>query len=127
MFSFVLKSIKNAKAPNRGARLRCIYHLIKNLPKNQYNTIKAVVPEAIICCKDINKNTRLIAFRLLEEMFYISKVRRNTTILYFYSSKRKFSKKISSKLNFVTEFFFVFGKVEEQSKEGRKGRGGGKF
>lgn len=68
--------MKNPKATtNRGVRLRCIFYAVKVLPKNQFQTIKSLVPEAIVCCKDINKRTRACAFRLLEEMFYIFRVR----------------------------------------------------
>ncbi|KAK6629400.1 hypothetical protein RUM43_003217 [Polyplax serrata] len=72
IMTFLLKSMKNPKATtNRGVRLRCIFYAVKVLPKNQFQTIKSLVPEAIVCCKDINKRTRACAFRLLEEMFYI--------------------------------------------------------
>ncbi|KAL0280180.1 UNVERIFIED_CONTAM: hypothetical protein PYX00_001552 [Menopon gallinae] len=71
LLTFILKSLKRNDVKYRGARLRCILHLLKYIPENQYNALKEIIPEAIICCRDINQRTRMFAFRLLEQMFVL--------------------------------------------------------
>ena len=79
ILSFLLKSLKKTKVTNRGARLRCLFRMVKLLPKNQIDAVKSIVPETIICCKDINQNTRAYAFKMLEEIFIICRVSRTST------------------------------------------------
>ncbi|ERL87854.1 hypothetical protein D910_05242 [Dendroctonus ponderosae] len=61
------KSLNTAATSSKGARLRCFNHLIKAQPQLDQDSklIRSVVPEAILCCKDINEKCRQIAFELI--------------------------------------------------------------
>lgn len=83
ILSFLLKSLKKTKVTNRGARLRCLFRMVKLLPKDQIDAVKTIIPETIICCKDINQNTRAYAFKMLEEVFNICRVSTKTSVTFF--------------------------------------------
>lgn len=61
------KSLDTAATSSKGARLRCFNYLIKAQPQLDQDSklIRNVVPEAILCCKDINEKCRQIAFELI--------------------------------------------------------------
>ncbi|ENN83556.1 hypothetical protein HUJ04_001288 [Dendroctonus ponderosae] len=61
------KSLNTAATSSKGARLRCFNYLIKAQPQLDQDSklIRSVVPEAILCCKDINEKCRQIAFELI--------------------------------------------------------------
>lgn len=50
------------------ARLRCLIHLVRKLPGKKANILKEIVPEAVLCVKDINERCRQAAFALLHEL-----------------------------------------------------------
>ncbi|XP_011864615.1 PREDICTED: RRP12-like protein isoform X2 [Vollenhovia emeryi] len=52
---------------SRGARLRCLAHLVERHPRLEGTKfLEAVVPEAVLCVKDINERCRAAAYRLLD-------------------------------------------------------------
>lgn len=51
---------------SRGARLRCLAHLVRIHPQLEGTKfLEAVVPEAVLCVKDINERCRAAAYQLL--------------------------------------------------------------
>lgn len=63
----LLKSLNTAAVSSKGARLRCFNYLIKAQPQLNHEStlIKSVIPEAVLCCKDINERCRSTAYELL--------------------------------------------------------------
>lgn len=63
----LVKSLDSAVVSSKGARLRCLKYLIKAQPQLDHEStlIKAAVPEAVLCCKDINERCRAAAYDLL--------------------------------------------------------------
>ncbi|CAG2057732.1 unnamed protein product [Timema podura] len=49
-------------------RLRCLTHVVMKLEKCNSNMLQQIVPEAILCCKDINERCRTAAYNLLTEI-----------------------------------------------------------
>ncbi|XP_034255302.1 RRP12-like protein [Thrips palmi] len=64
----LLQSLSSSATSSRGARLRCLIHLVRRLPASKFNIIKLIVPEAVLCVKDINERCRQAAFALLHEL-----------------------------------------------------------
>ncbi|KAL1502843.1 hypothetical protein ABEB36_007927 [Hypothenemus hampei] len=64
------KSLDTAATSSKGARLRCFNHLIKNQPQLDKDSklIKNCIPEAVLCCKDINEKCRQTAYSLLNNI-----------------------------------------------------------
>lgn len=51
---------------SRGARLRCLAHLVRIYPQlERTKFLEAIVPEAVLCVKDINERCRNAAYQLL--------------------------------------------------------------
>nr|XP_022918045.1 RRP12-like protein [Onthophagus taurus] len=65
--SLLKKSLDSAAVSSKAARLRCFSYLIQSQPQLDHESglIKTVVPEAILCCKDINEKCRATAYDLL--------------------------------------------------------------
>lgn len=63
----LMKSLETAATSSKGARLRCYNYLIKAQPQLDRDSklIKNVIPEAVLCCKDINEKCRQTAYDLL--------------------------------------------------------------
>ncbi|CAG9770255.1 unnamed protein product [Ceutorhynchus assimilis] len=61
------KSLESAAISSKGARLRCLNYLIKSQPNLDHESklIQSVIPEAVLCCKDINEKCRQTAYDLL--------------------------------------------------------------
>ncbi|KRT79477.1 hypothetical protein AMK59_7165, partial [Oryctes borbonicus] len=61
------KSLDTAAISSKGARLRCYNYLIKSQPQLDHEStlIRSVLPEAVLCCKDINERCRTTAYDLL--------------------------------------------------------------
>ncbi|XP_034940350.1 RRP12-like protein [Chelonus insularis] len=54
---------------SRGARLRCIGHLVKTHPKlEKTEFLKSIVPEIVMCVKDLNEKCRTSAYQLLNDI-----------------------------------------------------------
>lgn len=54
--------------PKLQPRLRCLHHIVKSLPGENEAFIVAVLPEIILCIKEINQKARASAFGLLVEI-----------------------------------------------------------
>ncbi|XP_015188841.1 PREDICTED: RRP12-like protein [Polistes dominula] len=51
---------------SKGARIRCLIHLVKIHPKLEKSKfLQAIIPEAILCVKDINQRCRTSAYQLI--------------------------------------------------------------
>nr|XP_050844800.1 RRP12-like protein [Vespula vulgaris] len=51
---------------SKGARIRCLIHLVKSHPQlEKTKFLQAIIPEAILCVKDINQKCRTSAYQLL--------------------------------------------------------------
>ncbi|KAJ8929349.1 hypothetical protein NQ314_017977 [Rhamnusium bicolor] len=63
----LMKTLNTAAVSSKGARLRCLNYLIKAQPQLDHESklIKSVIPEAVLCCKDINEKCREIAYEIL--------------------------------------------------------------
>lgn len=63
----LMKSLNTAAVSSKGARMRCLNYLVRAQPHLDHtsNFLKSVVPEAILCVKDINEKCRNAAFILL--------------------------------------------------------------
>lgn len=65
--SLLVKTLSSAAVSSRGARLRCLYYLVKAQPQLRHDSkfLKSVLPETVLCCKDINEKCRLAANNLI--------------------------------------------------------------
>lgn len=63
----LLKSLDSSVVSSKGARLRCLKHLIKAQPQLDHEStlLRSTIPEAVLCCKDINEKCRATAYELL--------------------------------------------------------------
>ncbi|EGI69855.1 PREDICTED: RRP12-like protein [Acromyrmex echinatior] len=63
--TLILSAISVIKT-SRGARLRCLTHLVRIHPQlEKTKFLEAIVPEAVLCVKDINERCREAAYQLL--------------------------------------------------------------
>uniref|UniRef100_T1I3K1 NUC173 domain-containing protein n=1 Tax=Rhodnius prolixus TaxID=13249 RepID=T1I3K1_RHOPR len=60
----VLGSLNKSATNSKGARLRCLFELLKRT-ENPISLLDTVLPEAILCVKDINNRCRETAFQIL--------------------------------------------------------------
>ncbi|XP_076547072.1 RRP12-like protein [Osmia lignaria lignaria] len=64
--NLLISSVTQVGKPSRGARLRCLTHLVKIHPQLEGSKfLEAVVPEAVVYLKDINTKCRTSAYQLL--------------------------------------------------------------
>lgn len=63
----LMKTLESAVVSSKGARLRCLKYLIRAQPQLDHESIliKSTIPEAVLCCKDINERCRAAAYDLL--------------------------------------------------------------
>ncbi|XP_046410406.1 RRP12-like protein [Neodiprion fabricii] len=62
----LLKSLSSTVASSKGARLRCLEHLVKSQPQlDQTKLLRSIVPEAVLCLKEVNERCRASAYQLL--------------------------------------------------------------
>ncbi|KAJ8983810.1 hypothetical protein NQ317_008936 [Molorchus minor] len=63
----LMKSLNTAAVSSKGARLRCLNYLINAQPQLDHESklIRSVIPEAVLCCKDINEKCRAVAYEVL--------------------------------------------------------------
>ncbi|KAI8486218.1 pre-rRNA processing protein [Branchiostoma belcheri] len=64
----LLGTISASKSPARAPRLKCLIHVVKRLPSDREDFLKAILPEVILCTKEVAVRARLAAFTLLVEM-----------------------------------------------------------
>ncbi|XP_065225448.1 RRP12-like protein [Planococcus citri] len=64
--TLLLNSLSKAAITSRGPRIRCLIHLLNH--DSSKKTILEYIPEAVLCCKDLNKRCRNSAFELICKM-----------------------------------------------------------
>ncbi|XP_033098395.1 RRP12-like protein isoform X2 [Anneissia japonica] len=63
----LLKSLAAASPSSKAPRLRCLVQIVKRLPPGQHEFLQAIIPEVMLCTKEINTKARGSAFTLLIE------------------------------------------------------------
>ncbi|KAJ8014068.1 hypothetical protein DPEC_G00036410 [Dallia pectoralis] len=64
----LLGTLKSASSPAKRPRLKCLYHIVKQLGEEHKDFITALLPEVIICTKEVSVGARKSAYTLLVEM-----------------------------------------------------------
>lgn len=66
--SVLLDTLKNASSPAKRPRLKCLIHIVKRLNEEHKDFITALLPEVIICTKEVSVGARKNAYSLLVEI-----------------------------------------------------------
>ncbi|KAJ8789347.1 hypothetical protein J1605_021874 [Eschrichtius robustus] len=64
----LLDSLRSTSSPAKRPRLKCLIHIVRKLSAEQEEFISALVPEVILCTKEVSVGARKNAFALLVEM-----------------------------------------------------------
>uniref|UniRef100_A0A1A8EZW3 Ribosomal RNA processing 12 homolog n=1 Tax=Nothobranchius korthausae TaxID=1143690 RepID=A0A1A8EZW3_9TELE len=64
----LLDTLKNASSPAKRPRLKCLVHIVKRLNEEHKDFIAALLPEVIICTKEVSVGARKNAYSLLVEI-----------------------------------------------------------
>uniref|UniRef100_A0A8C7QT14 Ribosomal RNA processing 12 homolog n=1 Tax=Oncorhynchus mykiss TaxID=8022 RepID=A0A8C7QT14_ONCMY len=64
----LLGTLKNASSPAKRPRLKCLIHIVKQLSDEHRDFITALLPEVIICTKEVSVGARKSAYTLLVEI-----------------------------------------------------------
>ncbi|XP_062958060.1 RRP12-like protein isoform X2 [Cynocephalus volans] len=64
----LLDSLRSTSSPAKRPRLKCLLHIVKKLSAEHEEFITALVPEVILCTKEVSVGARKNAFALLVEM-----------------------------------------------------------
>lgn len=64
----LLENLKNASSPAKRPRLKCLLHIVKRLSEEHKDFITALLPEVIICTKEVSVGARKNAYNLLVEI-----------------------------------------------------------
>ncbi|XP_066534944.1 RRP12-like protein [Hoplias malabaricus] len=64
----LLGSLKSASSPAKRPRLKCLIHIVKQLNEEHKAFITALLPEVIICTKEVSIGARKNAYSLLVEI-----------------------------------------------------------
>uniref|UniRef100_A0A8C8R7I7 Ribosomal RNA processing 12 homolog n=1 Tax=Pelusios castaneus TaxID=367368 RepID=A0A8C8R7I7_9SAUR len=64
----LLGSLQSAASPAKRPRLKCLFHIVKQLTAKDEDFVTALVPEVILCTKEVSVGARKNAFLLLVEM-----------------------------------------------------------
>ncbi|XP_059114095.1 RRP12-like protein [Peromyscus eremicus] len=64
----LLDSLRSTSSPAKRPRLKCLIHIVKKLSAEHEDFIAALVPEVILCTKEVSVGARKNAFTLLVEM-----------------------------------------------------------
>jgi ribosomal RNA-processing protein 12 len=64
----LLGSLRSTSSPAKRPRLKCLIHIVKKLSAEHEEFIAALVPEVILCTKEVSVGARKNAFALLVEM-----------------------------------------------------------
>lgn len=63
----LLKTLNTSAVTSKGARMRCVLYLVRNnkdLDKDS-KLLQTLLPEAVLCCKDLNTRCRATAFEVI--------------------------------------------------------------
>ncbi|XP_063989401.1 RRP12-like protein [Diachasmimorpha longicaudata] len=62
----IITATEKVCTTSKGARLRCISHLVESHPQlEKTKFFKAIIPEVVLCIKDLNERCRTTAYQLL--------------------------------------------------------------
>ncbi|KAM4703390.1 RRP12-like protein [Rhinophrynus dorsalis] len=64
----LLGSLKSASSPAKRPRLKCLIHIVKHLSADHEEFITALIPEVMICTKEVSVGARKNAYALLAEI-----------------------------------------------------------
>ncbi|XP_059981511.1 RRP12-like protein isoform X2 [Lagenorhynchus albirostris] len=64
----LLDSLRSTSSPAKRPRLKCLIHIVRKLSAEHEEFISALVPEVILCTKEVSVGARKNAFALLVEM-----------------------------------------------------------
>ncbi|XP_021071760.1 RRP12-like protein [Mus pahari] len=64
----LLDSLRSTSSPAKRPRLKCLIHIVKKLSAEHEEFIAALIPEVILCTKEVSVGARKSAFTLLVEM-----------------------------------------------------------
>ncbi|XP_003479611.1 RRP12-like protein [Cavia porcellus] len=64
----LLDSLRSTSSPAKRPRLKCLIHIVKSLSAEHEEFIAALIPEVILCTKEVSVGARKNAFVLLVEM-----------------------------------------------------------
>lgn len=64
----LLETLKNASSPAKRPRLKCLINIVKRLSEEHKDFITALLPEVIICTKEVSVGARKNAYNLLVEI-----------------------------------------------------------
>ncbi|XP_076599005.1 RRP12-like protein [Chaetodon auriga] len=64
----LLETLKNASSPAKRPRLKCLIHIVKRLNEEHKDFITTLLPEVIVCTKEVSVGARKNAYTLLVEM-----------------------------------------------------------
>lgn len=64
----LLDSLQSTASPAKRPRLKCLIHIVKKLSAEHEEFIAALIPEVILCTKEVSVGARKNAFTLLVEM-----------------------------------------------------------
>ncbi|XP_041802911.1 RRP12-like protein [Chelmon rostratus] len=64
----LLETLKNASSPAKRPRLKCLIHIVKRLSEEHKDFITTLLPEVIICTKEVSVGARKNAYTLLVEI-----------------------------------------------------------
>ncbi|XP_055976374.1 RRP12-like protein [Sorex fumeus] len=64
----LLDSLRSTSSPAKRPRLKCLIHIVRKLSAEHEDFIAALVPEVILCTKEVSVGARKNAFALLLEM-----------------------------------------------------------
>uniref|UniRef100_A0A8C9IAC6 Ribosomal RNA processing 12 homolog n=1 Tax=Piliocolobus tephrosceles TaxID=591936 RepID=A0A8C9IAC6_9PRIM len=64
----LLASLRSTSSPAKRPRLKCLLHIVRKLSAEHEEFITALVPEVILCTKEVSVGARKNAFALLVEM-----------------------------------------------------------
>uniref|UniRef100_A0A2K6UCH4 Ribosomal RNA processing 12 homolog n=1 Tax=Saimiri boliviensis boliviensis TaxID=39432 RepID=A0A2K6UCH4_SAIBB len=64
----LLDSLRSTSSPAKRPRLKCLIHIVRKLSAEHEEFITALVPEVILCTKEVSVGARKNAFTLLVEM-----------------------------------------------------------
>nr|XP_055208607.1 RRP12-like protein [Gorilla gorilla gorilla]XP_055208608.1 RRP12-like protein [Gorilla gorilla gorilla]XP_055208609.1 RRP12-like protein [Gorilla gorilla gorilla]XP_055208610.1 RRP12-like protein [Gorilla gorilla gorilla]XP_055208611.1 RRP12-like protein [Gorilla gorilla gorilla] len=64
----LLDSLRSTSSPAKRPRLKCLLHIVRKLSAEHEEFITALIPEVILCTKEVSVGARKNAFALLVEM-----------------------------------------------------------
>uniref|UniRef100_A0A669CRD9 Ribosomal RNA processing 12 homolog n=1 Tax=Oreochromis niloticus TaxID=8128 RepID=A0A669CRD9_ORENI len=64
----LLETLKNASSPAKRPRLKCLSHIVRRLNEDHKDFITTLLPEVIICTKEVSVGARKSAYNLLVEI-----------------------------------------------------------